>query len=229
MSEGATQTRARTQKDKEAKRERLREAAMELFVERGYVSPTVEMITGRAGVSIGTFYLYFRGKHEIYKVFQDEGIDILARMLSRTLSEHYPSVREKLLATAFAYLRFYRDYHHYYSFIALINLDGQQELRETESEVGRTVDTKTVGILRSIQAAIEEGIRSGEFRPLDAWRTACTLWGMMDGFILMNERDNVRVAGMTLEELVRAGLETVFAGMVRTGDAGAGERGRVSS
>jgi AcrR family transcriptional regulator len=207
--------RARSQQDKRERRQRLLSAAMELFVERGYESPTVEMITKRAGVSVGAFYLYFRGKHEIYKVFQNEGIDVLFGMLGPVFSGDYPSARERLVQLAGAYLRFFRQYRHYYGFIALISIGGQGELRETETEIGRTIDEKTVVLLRQIEAAVASGIRSGEFYPVDAWKTACVLWGMMDGFILMHERDNVRVAGVTLDELVMGGLETVFSGIAR--------------
>jgi AcrR family transcriptional regulator len=209
--------RARTEHAKEQKRQKLMDAAMDLFIERGYKTPTVEMITERAGTSVGTFYLYFRGKHEIYKAFQKEAIDLLSGMILQGLAKRSGSAREKLIAAAAAYLRFYREYPEYYGFIALINIGGQQELRESKSEIGEIVDSTTLAILRRVEAVITEGIRGGEFRQVDAWRTACALWGMIDGCILIEERGNTRVIGMTLDELVWHGLETAFSGVDHRG------------
>jgi AcrR family transcriptional regulator len=46
-------------------RERLEEAAMELFQERGYVRTTVEDIAAHAGLTERTFFRYFADKREV--------------------------------------------------------------------------------------------------------------------------------------------------------------------
>ena len=46
-------------------RERLQQAALELFVERGYDRTTVEEIAGRAGLTERTFFRYFADKREV--------------------------------------------------------------------------------------------------------------------------------------------------------------------
>lgn len=45
----------------------LLEAALELFVERGYSSTKTEDVAARAGVSKGTLYRYFSTKEELFK------------------------------------------------------------------------------------------------------------------------------------------------------------------
>jgi AcrR family transcriptional regulator len=44
-------------------------AARELFLERGYHSPSVSAIAERAGRSDAAVYQYFSGKHEIFRIF----------------------------------------------------------------------------------------------------------------------------------------------------------------
>jgi AcrR family transcriptional regulator len=207
--------RARTQQEKEERRQVLMKAAMDLFIERGYKTPTVEMIAERAGTSVGTFYLYFKGKYEVYRVFQREAIDILSSMIFEGLAKRDGTARERLIAAAAAYLRFYREYPEYYGFMALSNLGGQEELRESKSEIVKIIDSATVSILGRVTAVIMEGIQAGEFRRIDAWKTACALWGVIDGCILMDERGDTRVIGMGLDELVWHALETAFRGVDR--------------
>jgi len=50
----------------EATRQRVLEAAEQVFGEKGYYGASVTEITRAAGVAQGTFYLYFRGKKEIF-------------------------------------------------------------------------------------------------------------------------------------------------------------------
>jgi AcrR family transcriptional regulator len=210
--------RARNEKDKELKRRLLLDSAKSLFVEHGYGSTTVGMITERAGMSIGTFYLYFGGKSEIYKVFQEEGIDILTGMIRTAVSESSLSPTSRIKATAKAYFRFYREYKEYFDFIALISLGGRDELRERESEIGKRIDEKTLMLLKEIEGVIEEGVESGEFYPVDTWRVTSILWGMMDGLILLSERDNLRVIDIDHDVLIETALETAFYGFARRGE-----------
>jgi AcrR family transcriptional regulator len=45
----------------------LLEAAIDLFVERGYAATRLEDVARRAGVSKGTLYLYYENKEELFK------------------------------------------------------------------------------------------------------------------------------------------------------------------
>jgi len=66
----------------EATRQRVLEAAERVFGEKGYYGASVTEITRAAGVAQGTFYLYFRGKKEIFLDLVDA---IGQRVLSSTL------------------------------------------------------------------------------------------------------------------------------------------------
>ena len=52
---------------KEARPGELLEAALALFVEKGYAATRVEEVAARAGVSKGTLFLYFPSKEELFK------------------------------------------------------------------------------------------------------------------------------------------------------------------
>lgn len=62
------------QRRKEARPAELMAAAMELFVEKGFVGTRLEDVAARAGVSKGTLYLYFDSKEALFKAVVQEGI-----------------------------------------------------------------------------------------------------------------------------------------------------------
>ena len=52
---------------KEARPQELLDAALELFVEKGFAATRIEEVALRAGVSKGTLYLYYPSKEELLK------------------------------------------------------------------------------------------------------------------------------------------------------------------
>src|SRR5689334_16787520 len=55
------------QRRKEARPQELLDAALDLFVEKGYAATRSEEVALRAGVSKGTLYLYYPSKEELLK------------------------------------------------------------------------------------------------------------------------------------------------------------------
>lgn len=73
---------AARQEDAHVKRERRKEArpgelldaALDLFVEKGFAATRAEEVAARAGVSKGTLFLYFPSKEELFKAVVRENI-----------------------------------------------------------------------------------------------------------------------------------------------------------
>ncbi len=59
---------------KEARPGELLDAALDLFVEKGYAATKVDEVAARAGVSKGTLFLYFPSKEELFKAVVRESI-----------------------------------------------------------------------------------------------------------------------------------------------------------
>jgi len=66
--------RKRWTRRKEARPQELLDAALDLFVERGYAAARLEDVAARAGVSKGTLYLYFNNKEELFKAVIRENV-----------------------------------------------------------------------------------------------------------------------------------------------------------
>ncbi len=59
---------------KEARPGELLDAALDLFVEKGFAATRAEEVAARAGVSKGTLFLYFQSKEELFKAVISENI-----------------------------------------------------------------------------------------------------------------------------------------------------------
>ena len=66
--------RAKRERRKEARPGELIEAALELFVEKGFAATRSEEVAIRAGVSKGTLYLYFPTKEDLLKAVITENL-----------------------------------------------------------------------------------------------------------------------------------------------------------
>jgi len=65
---------AKRERRKEARPGELLDAALDLFVEKGFTATRAEEVAARAGVSKGTLFLYFQSKEELLKAVVRESI-----------------------------------------------------------------------------------------------------------------------------------------------------------
>jgi TetR/AcrR family transcriptional regulator len=65
---------SKRERRKEARPGELLEAALDLFVEKGFAGTRAEEVAARAGVSKGTLFLYFPSKEELFKAVVRENI-----------------------------------------------------------------------------------------------------------------------------------------------------------
>lgn len=74
------------QRRKEARPQELLDAALELFVEKGFAATRAEEVAARAGVSKGTLYLYYPSKEDLLKA-------VIRANISREIAEGEDIVR----------------------------------------------------------------------------------------------------------------------------------------
>jgi len=85
----------RSQKRASLTRNRLKEAALDVFSEKSVDAATVEEITEKADVGKGTLYQYFEDKEEIVVTLVDEAVEHLIEILRAYSSE--PQTLEGML------------------------------------------------------------------------------------------------------------------------------------
>ncbi|HSV51803.1 MAG TPA: TetR/AcrR family transcriptional regulator [Burkholderiaceae bacterium] len=74
ISAKKAEVHAKRERRKEARPGELLDAALDLFVEKGFAATRAEEVAARAGVSKGTLFLYFPSKEELLKAVVRENI-----------------------------------------------------------------------------------------------------------------------------------------------------------
>jgi AcrR family transcriptional regulator len=94
-----------TRLPRQARRRQLLEAALEVFVARGYHAAAMDEIAERAGVSKPVLYQHFPGKQELYLALLDESVEELIETV-RTALASTDDNRQRVFATIRAYFEF---------------------------------------------------------------------------------------------------------------------------
>lgn len=85
-------------------RQRLLDAAEHVFGEHGYYNVGILEITQRAGVALGTFYLYFPDKHAVF----DDLVRTLNRGLRRAIQTAVAGVEDRVDKEILGFETFFR-------------------------------------------------------------------------------------------------------------------------
>lgn len=88
----------------EATRRRLLEAAEHVFAEQGYHEASIVKITERAGIGLGTFYLYFDSKQSIFEALVVD----LNRRVRHSMAEAMAGATSRLEAERAGFAGFFR-------------------------------------------------------------------------------------------------------------------------
>ena len=152
---------ARRERRKEARPGELLDAALELFVEKGFAATKVEEVAARAGVSKGTLFLYFPSKEELFKA-----------LVRDTLSGRFTEWNEELTQYTGSSAELVRDcLHLWWQRIGMTKASGITKLVISEAgmfpEIAAFYQQEVIvpghDLLKRI---LQRGIASGEFRPM---------------------------------------------------------------
>ena len=100
------------------KRTAILDAALDLFVERGYYGTPVPLVAGRAGVGAGTIYRYFKSKEDLVNTLYRQVKQSLANFVLAGVKQDVPA-REIFRQLWFRLADFARKYPKGFAFLEL--------------------------------------------------------------------------------------------------------------
>ena len=169
------------QRRKEARPQELLEAALDLFVERGFAATRSEDVAIRAGVSKGTLYLYYPSKEELLKeVIRHHVINPITEG-AQTVA-HFEGGTPELLATM---LRLWWNRIGETRASGIIKL-MTSEVRNFPEIAQFYVDEVVAPSNLMLVQVIQRGIDRGEFRPVNVAETVHALVGPLV-FLALNK------------------------------------------
>lgn len=146
---------------------RILTAALDLFVNSGYHNVSVHEIQKQADVSIGSIYKHFGGKDGIAKALYKHILNEMDELVSDVIEELDSPIDQcrEIIKLLFNYTETH------YNIIAFVF-----HAKHTEFVPEEPLICNTLPFIK-IREIVENGMQSGEFRKMDSWVAASTIFG----------------------------------------------------
>ena len=177
------------------RRAQIIRAAMACFLRKGYNNTTMDDIVAESGLSKGSLYWYFQSKDDL---FITALTSFLTEITQAALAPPGPGLApsETLRRMAQGTARMVRETQGLFSLF--LEFWSSSPRREEAGQLWADMLTQYKDL---IVETIEAGVRSGEFRPVDAERL---VWAMMAAY------DGLAAYLMLMPELDVEGISQVF-------------------
>lgn len=176
----------RKAREKEEMRERIVEAAAQIFIEKGYQKASIRAIAKAIEYSPATIYLYFADKDALFHAVHDRGFGLFFEGFRQVFSQPVDDPFEKLEKLGETYLRFAAENPAYYE-LMFVEKGPMNALTEGE---GWESGLKSKQILRTIVGeCMEAGYIGGE----DVEANAFAIWACVHGMASLYARDRMHM------------------------------------
>jgi AcrR family transcriptional regulator len=188
----------------EERRPQIVDAAIRVFIRKGYRKATMPEIAAEAGLSVGGVYWYFKSKDEI-----------IAAILERTFAEDLGALTALLAAGAptagrlRAFVDFYAGSFDDWEWMNMIGAEFYGEAVH-DARVQAVIVRYLSRYRDALAALIEQGIQRGEFRAVDPLDAANVFLGLEEGLSMLLAVDAPRTRW---RESFLLGCELIIAGL----------------
>jgi TetR/AcrR family fatty acid metabolism transcriptional regulator len=166
----------RSPRDKAATRERILQAAMSVFAERGYGATSVDEIARQAGSSKGGVYFHFANKQAIFEALIADLVTMLANDVQAAIAREHGALPRVDAALAVVIRTF--SAHRGLTHLLLVETSGLGPPFDQEVRAARGM---FVGIIESYLA---QAVAEGAILALDTGVAACVWLGAITEVVL---------------------------------------------
>jgi TetR/AcrR family fatty acid metabolism transcriptional regulator len=193
------ETSSRRKREAEARRREMMEAAARVFARRGFHAATIAEVAAEAGIAVGSIYLYFDTKEQLYFSVVDEKAEELLSFLHADLARA-PTALGKLRRLVVAELEFFSRNREFLK----IYLSTRSGLEWTlKDDLGEAVGRKYAAYLEMVTAIIQRGIDEGELGAAPTADLAYALVGMVNSVVFKwGAEDDLKPLGAKADWLV---------------------------
>ena len=180
-------------------RDKLLEAAENEFGERGFHEAAISGITQRAGVALGTFYVYFDSKEEIFRAL----VSHMGHLTRQWIAERIAESPDRLTAERRgiqAFFEFVRRHSNLYQIISEAQFVAEDAYREYYTSFA---DAYRQNLER---AAVDKDIREGDY---EVWA-----WALIGMSVFLGMRFAAWDDSRSSEEMAATVADLISTGML---------------
>ncbi len=183
-------------------REKLLQAAENEFGEKGFHEAAISGITQRAGVALGTFYVYFDSKEEVFRAL----VTYMSQLTRKWIAERIAESPDRLTAErrgVRAFLEFVRDHRNLYRIVAEAQFVAEDAFRDYYNSFEQ-----------SYRQNLKTAVGKGEIREGDAevWS-----WALIGMTVFLGMRFALWDDEHSIEETANAAADLISRGMAVPG------------
>ena len=181
-------------------REKLLHAAEAEFGERGFPEASIASITQRAGVALGTFYVYFESKEEIFRSL----VRHMRELTRQWIVERVADAPDRLTAERQgieAFIEFVRSHRNLYRVVSMAQFVAEDAFRDYYTVFAKAYAENLE------RAAGEKEIRDGD---CEIWT-----WALIGMRVFLGMRFSERDEQRSPEDIAAAASDLIARGMAR--------------
>lgn len=216
--------RERHRRERAARSRAILAAAARVFAHYGLERATIEMVAREAEVAVGTIYLYFASRDDLYLTLVAERAESLRARYVKIQGDALSPLAE-FHAIAAAYLDYLRESRELFISQQSVSYTRLEKRLKRTSEISHFRRVVELGheifalYEKTVRRAMEAGLIA---HPMGVTRTAAIIWATLNGaFMLMGDDSFFRdVTGLSTEHFVEEALEAHLTGKNAATSAG---------
>ena len=189
----------RKQKEKEELKALILQAAKKLFVEKGVEQTTIRNIAAAIEYSVGTVYVYFKDKNDIFNELHTQGFMQLGKDMRVLHNVENPM--ERLKALGRVYINFAMENPDMYDL--MFSMKAPMEFLESHHQEQWQEGQSTFDVLK---ATVRQCLDEGYFKNHSLEPLSFAIWSIVHGMVSLHISQRVKGVNLTEPETM------VFAG-----------------
>lgn len=169
----------RKEREHFVRRGEILQAAEKVFAAKGFFHSSMSEIAEAAEFGTGTLYKYFRSKEDLYFTLIDEKTEEVNRLVKAELSQKI-SAMDRIKRVLGLQLKFMEQNRNFFR----IYISERNRFEWTvKDDLGKGIHDKMIAYIDFLAQTMKQGIKDGEFKPLDPVDMAHAFVGIVNSFL----------------------------------------------
>lgn len=158
------------------KRERILNAAMKEFAQKGFMNASTDTIVKEAGISKGALFYYFNNKKDMFLFLYDFAIDLVKNEILLKYDREETDIFARIRQTSLLKIEILKKHPEMYDFIAAAYM-------EDSGEVKSDLENRNKELYATREVILNEGIDTSKLKEgVDAQRAFDIITWTMEGY-----------------------------------------------